>query len=274
MSRLAKLKRGVGWGVGATITLGLIGGVLYLSYQLAGPIATIAYTVLFLVSATFVPTLVFLKVPPMLGFLKNLFGKSHFVLGQVAYGVGVLVQGHREWHLRPGRKRNGAYEVYLNGEWQPIDDDGNVSILGWKPFIVTTTKDEYTFDDVRVDDEFEQRARDQGPSAADIANTDVSQLVQDGGGRALNEGVERGGFEERPITAADLSEDTWLVDLKRLYARGLEQVGDINLIEKAEEITMRNDARSGVASGWEVQIGLAVGLLIGVATGYVMTAGG
>jgi len=95
---------------GVSLLVGLIAaGVLWLSYQLAGPLATIAYAVLFLIGVSIVPGFVLLFGGGLPG--NTAVGKLEFALGQLAFGRGWLVQHDSGWEMHPGRERDGREEV-------------------------------------------------------------------------------------------------------------------------------------------------------------------
>jgi len=76
-----------------------------------------------------------------------------------------------------------------------------------------------------------------------------------------------------PDLAREDGGEYWLVDLKRYWSRGLEQMGDIGLIEKVEEVTMRDEAVGGKNETKRIIVGSLVGLVLGVGTGYVVMIG-
>jgi hypothetical protein len=47
-------------------------------------------------------------------------------------------------------------------------------------------------------------------------------------------------------------------------------MGDISNIEKSEEVAMRKQAKESSTAGNQVLIGSLVGLILGIATGYVV----
>lgn len=284
---MSRARTGLVWGGVAGILAALLVGGPYLAYRLGGVsllIDSIVYLAAFLFMATIIPILVLLKAPGISQTTQKLFGKLHFLLGQVAYGVGFLVQRDAGWALCRGRAvepytitANGdeytiRYKVRLDGEWWPVAGAENMSVLGWRPFGILRDKTERTLQAVRVDDELRARKRDVLPSAAEIAGMDAIKSVGDGGETVLKEPVERGGTREVALTTADVPDEAWLVDLKQLYARGIERVGDIKLVEKAEEITMRNDTKGGAMANRPL-VGSIVGLILGIITGYVILGG-
>jgi len=241
-----------------TLLLGLVaGGILWLSWQLAGPFATIAYAMLFLVGVSIVPGFVLLFGGGLPG--NTAVGKLEFALGQLAFGRGWLVQHHDGWEMHPGRERGGHEEVWIEGAWRQVKDDTNQTILGWQPFGVILNKEEDTLAEARVDARGEV-----------LREKRLGQAATDGGATS----VSRGGIEEvdASLTRED-GREYWLVDLKRYWSRGLEQMGDIGLIEKVEEVTMRDEAVGGKNETKRIIVGSLVGLVLGVGTGYVVMIG-
>jgi len=224
-------------------------GVLYLSVQLAGILSTLVYAGLFSVGLFGVPMFILFKFTDMAG--GGLLGKLHFLLGQFAFWTGVLVQRGDQHEMCPGRKTAEGYEAYIDGEWQQVADDHNVSILGMRPFIYGTDKDSRSFSEKRVDPKAEVAAKSDGGTT-----------------------VTRAGIDEVPPDASVSGDDgEYLVDLKRLFDGGLKRVGDIALIEKAEEIEQRNQSKQSLSDKYSTVIGSIVGLVLGIVTGYAMLVG-
>lgn len=238
--------------------LSVTGLVFLLSVKLAGVVSTLVYTTLFVGAALIIPTTVALGAPSFPRAMRQVFGKLHFVLGQLAFGIGVLVQHRTEWKMHPARRTTEGLEVWMDDlGWVGGVDDAHLTILGWSPFGILFDKGTDTaLVDVRGDDTAETKREKRGVSA-------------DGG----TQDIERGGYEQVARPAEINGEDTWLLDLKRVWSRGLAKFGDIALIEKIEEITIRKQAQGGRSSTQKAIIGSIVGLVLGVATGYVMLVG-
>lgn len=225
--------------VTGVIGIGLL-GVAALSFVLAGPIATVLYAFLFLMGAVGIPTTVMFLSPSFTRGFRSAFGKLHFIMGQVTYGGGFLVEFDNRWEMCPTRKTDDGIEVYIEEEWRgPVTGEENLSVLGWQRFGVLRNKDDDTYEAIRYDG-----------------------AATDGGS-----GATRGGHSEVPPPA---NTDGWVLDLKRIWSRGLQKIGDIGLIEKAEEVAMRNEAKDGMTTGWEPIIGAFIGLLLGTGTAYVL----
>lgn len=226
--------------------------ILWFSWNTAGPIDTIVYAFLFIFAATFFPvSLLFdLIVGDM---MRNAYGKLHFIMGQLVFQHGWLVQiGRDTLELVPGREDAFWYD----GNWYTNVDDAvrNQTVMGWMPFTMAYFKDEESLSEYRVD-----------PRA--IAN----------GGTAIGDGgsvSERGGFEEAPPpTGVSGMDGTWLADAKALFGRGLEKIGDMSIIQRTEQVEMQKQAKQSRVGGWEPIIGVIAGLLIGILVGYVMVGG-
>jgi hypothetical protein len=234
---------------GIVLVVGFVVGGLYLSLKAFGVVATILYAFLFLFGMAGIPTIVGLFAPSFPNSLRKAFGKLHWVLGALAYGTTYLVQRKTEWELRPGTRNR----VHVDGGWHRIEGgQENLSVLGWQPFGVLRYKTDQTMLDKRVD----QKSKKQRPTASD-------------GGQAT---VKRGGFEQitEPLKTGI---DEWVVDLKRVHAEGLGRTGDTDIIETAEEVAQRKENESGRVNGYEPIIGAVVGIVLGVATAYVMLGG-
>lgn len=248
-----RLRRGAGLAVIAGTAL----GAFYLTWQIAGPIDAIAYAFFLLVGALWLPTTILLGAPSFPRSFRALFGKGQWILAAVAYDVPFLVQRRTKWELCPGRETSQGHEVYVDDEWHPIEaGEENMTVLGWRPFGILRYKDDRTFLDERADTKADRIRGDSRASATDGGTT-----------------VERGGYTEGsppPVSGVD---GRWLIDLKRVYSRGIKRIGDIDIIEKAEEVTRRKEAGSSPMDGWQPIIGSLVGLVLGVATGYVLLGG-
>lgn len=238
--------RGAKW---VYVIIGLLGataGVWYLSWTLAGPIATLVYFFLFAFAFACLPGLIFMFGAGFPG--STALGSLHLILGAFAFGRHVLVQTSDGWDWCPARDD----AIYVDGEWRPIEGGfEHWSVLGWRPFAVALLKEDGTLGDVRVDTRAER-------------DTKRRVTATDGAGDQ-----SRGGYTAvaPPIRSGD--DGTWVVDLTRLFAGGIRQIGDIELIETAEEIMMREESHGSSSSWWQSFIGGVVGLIIGVVTGYV-----
>lgn len=220
--------------------------VVWFSWTAAGPISTIVYVLLFIVCATLFPVVIGVFGNAMPG--SGSIGKLHGILGAFAFGGVCLVEFDDRYELCPAKRD----AVFVNGEWHDIQGGlNNWSILWWNRFGMLRYKDDETLEDVRADTRAE---KNRGATA-------------DGGA------VERAGFAERSPPGVSGDDGTWVVDLKRVFSHGIKKIGDIELIETAEEITSREHAKQGMISGWETVLAPVVGLIIGVATGWVLLGG-
>jgi len=236
----------------------LMGAVFGLSWTLAGPIAAVLYTFLLVVGAGFMPAFILLVGPSFPGSMRSIFGKLQWVLAAVAYDVPFLVEHEHGWELHVGRKRTdtngrGRYDVYINDSWQTIEGgEDNMTVLGWRPFGIIRNKHEDTWEAVRADS---------------VAETNRSETAVGDGGQTT---VSRGGYEARTPPPVDGVDGEWLVDLTRVYSVGLQMIGDIAVIERAEEIMTRSEAQDSAVNGYEPIIATAIGLILGVGTAWAM----
>lgn len=226
---------------------GSIIGVGYLSWRLAGPVPTLVYFVLFTVGVTMIPGVVLMFGNAIPG--STALGKLNLVLGAFAFGRHALVQTEKGWRWCPARE----HAIWIHGEWVEIDGGlEHWSVLGWRPFAVARLKTDETLQQARIDTRAEQDTNRRGTAA-------------DGGA------VERGGQTavEPPIRSGD--DGTWVVDLTRLFTPGLKKFGDIELIETAEEIKMREESGNGGSlTWWQPMVHGTVGIILGCAIGYVI----
>lgn len=230
----------------AVVVFAIAIGIVWFSWTYAGPIATIVYVVLFLVFATLFPVAILLFGSALPG--SGMVGKLHGVLGAFAFGGLALVQFDDKWELCPAREQ----AVYVGGEWYEVPDgQDNLSVLWWNRFGMLRFKDDDTLESVRADTVAE---RGRGTSA-------------DGGT------IERGDYTQASPPGVSGQDGMWLLDLKRLVGHGIKKIGNIELIETAEEITSREQAKEGLTAGWEPILGSIVGLIIGIATGWLLLGG-
>ena len=231
------------------VAMSAIGGAAFglvgVSYVYAGPVATIVYAFLFLFGLFGMPALITLGAPSFPDSMRKAIGGLHVILGQAALGVGYLVQYDDRYEVHPGTKDR----IWIDGNWREIESGKtNLKILGWQPFGMVRFKQYDTLEDERVDPATQSRA--------------------DGGTE------ERGGFEGVPPDPSVSGLDgEWLVDLKLVVTSGVRKMGDIDVLEKAEEIIMRKESRGGRMEGREALMGSIVGLVLGIATGYFLLGG-
>lgn len=243
----------VRWGkrlVLAALSIAATIGALWLLVAWAGLLDAIIYTVLFIVGLALLPFLIALlghDVP-----FNGVIGRLHVLLGALAFNHHYLVDLGDKWEWCPG----GPEHVYIEGQWYEIADGfENRSVLGWRPFGILRFKDEETLREVRAD------------TAAEKSRGGA--VTADGGTPA----VKRGGYDEGkkpPVTGID---GEWLVDLKRLFSRGVRQIGDVELVETAEEVIERGEVTESAFEGWRSVIGAMMGLIFGCVMGYMLFFG-
>lgn len=231
---------------------------------LAGILATIVYAFAFLIGLTAIPTTILLLGPSMPKFLGGMLGKLHFILGQLAYGTGYLVQRDDRWELCPGTTN----QVYIDGEHHDIPDGtSNLNVLGWQPFGILRYKDEESLERLRVD---RGGVSADGGRATRAGFDEASPWKPQEMDAETKQQLQRLGVDPESASA---SAGGWWIDLKRVYARGVRHIGDIDIIEAAEQIMMRKTAREGRVSGYEPYIATFVGIVLGVLTAYVLLGG-
>lgn len=203
----------------------------------------VIYLFVFAVSALLIPGFIALNGPAIPNRLRGPLGKLNFVLGQLTYGVGLLVQrASRDYEMCMGRKRDGGLEVYLDGEWKPVDGGvEHLSRLGMRKFGVIAEKDSGDLKPYRVDPE--------------------SVTAADGGLKP-----ERGGYEE--IVPRDVDDGAWLLDATRLAPS--KEAGGSGVIQRAEEQEMKNQAKGSRLGTWSDVIGAVLGLVVGCIMAYLI----
>lgn len=224
--------------VAAIVAFGL--SVLY-----NGVVATMVYSVVFVVTLTAIPTAIGVLGEAVPG--NGLLAKLQITLGALAYNHHYLVQREDCWEWQPGDDSH----VYIDGELREIDGGfENKSVLGWRPFGILRYKEDDSLEQVRVDEQ--------------------ATILADGVGTFERETY--GNYETKH--PGEIEADGWLVDLKRVYTHGVRKIGDIELIETAEEIIERGQVDDSAITGWRPVIGSLVGLAMGAILAYVLTAGG
>ena len=222
--------------------IAVVGGVLYLSVTMAGIVSTIIYAFAFLVSLSLFPSMIGLMggSTPFSGTIAKL----HIALGAFAFNHHYLVQREDKWEWCPG----SADKVYVDGEWHEITGGhGNKSVLGWRPFGVLRYKDDDSMQTYRADTRAER-----GRNA-----------TADGGA------VKRAGYSEAKPPAVTGDDGTWVIDLKRVFSHGIKDIGDINLIQTAEEIIERQQVNDARTNNFQHAITFLVALVIGSIVGYI-----
>lgn len=216
-----------------------------------GPIATIAYVVIFVFGAVGTPLFVILFGPSFPGFFKDIYGKLHWFLGALTYGNTILVETDERWDACPAKDG----DVYVDGEWQPIEGgwEHKSTILGL-PFAIARDKSgDGTYAGVRVD-----------PKADTVATGRVVKSPSHGN-------RERGGYQEAsPEVDVSGDDGIWLVDLVRVLGSGLVHAGDGELVEQAEMDTLQDEAKASRMQGWKPVVGMIAGLVLGTGVGFTI----
>lgn len=226
--------------------LSLLGAVLFFFLVWTrGVVEAIVYEFLFFFCIAFFPALI-----GLLGnAVPNSVGKLHIVLGAFAFNHHYLVERENRWEWCPGDRG----QVYIDDEWHDVTGLENYSVLGWRPFGILRYKDDETWADKRVD----QKA---------LRNRDTLESDPSTDGGTVT--VERGGWEEADRPTISGVDGTWLLDLKRIYSRGIKKIGDIELIETAEEVIERGQVKESRMGNWGPFVETVVGLTLGIMCGY------
>lgn len=234
--------------VATAITIAVLWGL----WTYAGPVNAIVYTVAFLFMLGLFPIIVALGGNHTPG--NKLIAKLHRILGALAFGRTVLVDRGDRFEQWPATRTR----VYIDGQWYPIEGGlSNWSMLGWRPFGITRFKDEETLVEVRADTVAERLRGDtefEFPAAAD-------------GGT-----VERGGLRQVSPPGISGTDGRWLIDLKRLFTQGLQQMGAIDIVETVEEVAQREQAASGLVGQYSGPLTFLVSLVLGIIVGYAYLA--
>lgn len=253
------------WIGSSLLLVALIAAVLGGSWYLVGTVDTVIYVFLFLLGLGAVPLGIMMLAPSLPRSIGAPLGRGMWICQQLCFGTGYLVEFPSEYRICLG---DDDGRVYINGEWHDVAGMDNMTMLGWQPFGSIRYKDSDTLNRERVDDTTGRTTTDGGarPAAADIATMGIDDVMSDDNQSSEADTTTRGGYTDfgppdRP--------DGWVLDLKAVFSAGLKQIGDIANIEKAEEVAMREDAKDGVGAGNEVLIGSVVGLILGIASGYV-----
>lgn len=227
-------------------------GALYGSYLFNGLVATVAYGMVFLVCVGLIPISVALFGGALPG--SSGLGRAHIVLGAFAFDHHYLVQLDDRWEWCPG----AGDRVYIDDEWHDIDGGfGNKSVLGWRPFGILRYKDDDSLTEIRVDQAAE---RGRGNATADGGLVDTGD----------DDDMTRGGWQQANRPTVTGKGGTWLVDLKRVYSSGIKKIGDIELIETAEEIIERGQVNDSGLSGLGPAVTFIVALILGILAGGVI----
>jgi hypothetical protein len=174
--------------------------------------------------------------------------KLQVILGAFAYGHHYLVQRENRWSWCPG----GRDYVYVDGEKHTIEGGlENKSVLGWRPFGILRFKTHDTLVEARADPYAETR-RDAGTNGGAVVRADIESVA--------------------PPANIDGQGKTWVVDLKRLYDRGVRKMADMEILERAEEVIERKQVEEGGLSGGNSVIELFGSLLLGIVTAYIYLA--
>lgn len=236
-------KRRLKGGGVVVLALAAVLGVISMAVLTVGIVKTIIYAVAFLFALSFFPTVIGLFGSATPG--GGLIAKLHIALGAFAYNHHYLVQREDKWEWCPG----STDRVFIDGEWREIKGgERNKSVLGWRPFAVLRDKQSDSMQEYRVDTRAE---RERGLSAGD-------------GGT-----VTRAGYSENNPPAVTGDDGEWVVDLKRVFGHGIREIGDIELIQTAEEIIERQQVDDSRMGEYRHAATFIAALILGLVAGYV-----
>lgn len=209
-----------------------------------GVVAGVVYLLLF--------GLAFGALPIVIGIFgsatPNVVAKLQVILGAFAFGHHYLVQRENRWDWCPG----GRDYVYVDGEKHPIEGGlENKSVLGWRPFGILRYKEDDTLIEARSDPHAEAK-RDTSTDGGAVERADIQSVA--------------------PPAQISGEDGTWVVDLKRLYDRGVRKMADMEILERAEEVIERKQVEDGGLSGGNSVLELFGSLLLGIVTAYIYLA--
>lgn len=213
----------------------VMGVLLYGSYVVFGALNAIVYWFAFSLGAFGLMALINVLRQTMF----NSVGKFHILLMQVAYNHGYLVEYEDRYDWHPGTRD----QVWIDGEWHDVDGQDKLNILGWRPFGLTRYKDDETWSEYRVD----SRAKPDGGDITPVERANIAELGPD---------------EYLPLEYRTGNEG-WVLDLKKLYTAGVQKIGDIEVLETAEEVTEREQVGIGKLAGHSALLESVAGLVLG-----------
>jgi len=241
-------------------------GVLYLSYQLAGLVATIVYAFLFFFTLALLPVTIGVFGSSTPG--KKSLGKGHIILGAFAFGHHYLVQRDDRWEWCPGTEN----QIWIDKEWHQIKNGfENKNVLGWRPFGIARFKDDDgAFLRERVDEEARRlRYPDKSLNAAMSDGGKTEIVNEDSENKSVENPIEMGGYEVKNRPKAAGYDGRWVLDIRRIMTEGVKKIGDIELVETAEDIIERGQVDDGRLGSHKPMITFIVSLLFGVITGFI-----
>jgi len=232
------------------VLLAVLTGAVAVEYYMVtrwfGAVNAILYTFGFLMAMAAVPLLVLFLGSATPG--SGTLGKLHMVLAHVAYRYPYLLDRGDKYEYAPGTEN----AVWIDGEYHDIESgQDNRTVLGWRPFGIVLDKTTVDLVDKRADTKAE---KERGHSA-------------DGGS------IQRGGYESVQEPAVSGIDGQWVIDLKRVFSRGVKRIADIDIIETTEEVTQRNQSQVGKFSRWRSEITFLVSLVLGAGMAYIMLGG-
>lgn len=214
-----------------------------------GPLSTVVYAFVFVFGLALLPVTILLLGNALPG--SGLLGKLHIIFAHIALRYPYLLDRGDRYEYAPGTK-NAVWidSAGENGEYREITSGhSNRTVLGWRPFGIVFDKTSVDLENLRADTVAERSRSTDGGT------------------------VERGGYQERAPPGVSGRDGKWLIDLKRVFSRGVKKLGDIDVLETTEEVTQRKQSQNGRLSGYRSIIGTVVGLLLGVSMAWFMLGG-
>jgi len=215
-----------------------------------GPLDTVLYVFALIFGLTLIPGAILLLGNALPG--NGLLGRLHIVFAHIALRYPYLLDRGDRFEYAAGTEEQVWIEADDGtAEYYPIESGhSNRTVLGWRPFGIVLDKTQVDLAEKRID-----------TAASRDRPTDGGQ-------------IERGGFKEvSPQPVESGIDGTWIVDLKRVFSRGVRKIGDTEILETTEEVTQRNQSREGKLSGWRSVIGSLLGMVLGASMAWAMFGG-
>jgi len=221
---------------------GIMGALFWGSLVLFGALSAVVYWVMFLIGLGFFPG----AINVIRGSMPVSVGKFHIILMQVAFNHGYLVQREDRYEWCPGT----ATEVWIDGQSHDLEGTDNLTVFGWRPFGVLRYKEGDTWEEQRVDTASQSNAM---PNGGTVERAEIEELPPD-----YSVDVESG------------TKGWWVLDLKRIYGRGVRKIGDIELYERAEEVIERGELAGQKQHQERPLLQVSLAMFFGVVVSFIM----
>lgn len=223
-------------------------------------ITAVIFTVTFLIGLFVTPAIVYV-LGPALGPLRGPLGKMLFVVQQLTYGAGVMVErsvGGYE-HCAADVDDEGNAHITLDGE-EKVIERGSVgwAPLGWAPFALTYEKDLQSLEDFA-------EGREEMPveERVEMPNGDTIDILD-----RMRGGYQLFAWAPDGDAIADGGSE-WLIRMDMVAEWLGSKAGGPGLAERAEVQALKNYAGDEGLSAGIKAILIVVCLAIGSATGYL-----